>query len=109
MIEIRRRTLWEKLARLWPPYRRRDDAAQREIPLERRRSSWANYDEYRAWRHETLKRIAKQSERERAAVNWESRESYRARKAKEHEAFTRLAKQWGREPAASVNDRRPAP
>jgi hypothetical protein len=63
IIEPRRRTLREELARLWPPYRRRSDAAQREIL----RTSWDGYNEYRARRHEMMKRIAKQWERERAA------------------------------------------
>jgi hypothetical protein len=29
MIELRRRTPWERLARLWPPYRRQSDEALR--------------------------------------------------------------------------------
>jgi hypothetical protein len=50
IIELRRRTLWEKLARLWPPYRRRSDAAQRDIL----RTSWDGYITHKAWQHQTL-------------------------------------------------------
>jgi hypothetical protein len=29
MIEFRQRSLWERIARVWPPHRRRQDAALR--------------------------------------------------------------------------------